>query len=293
MPASARFWTLRRLVLALGLIVLAALSVWGMQVLDAKQRLWIFQPSDRSWSGVNTAGMQDVWIDFRSRDGSDARLHALWMPASNRQAPLLLYLHGARWNVKGSSPRIRRLNDMGFSVLAVDYRGFGQSSKTLPSEASATEDARAGWDWLARKAPERPRYIFGHSLGGAIAIDLAASVKDESGVMVESTFTRIADVVSSMPWGWLPVGPLITQRFDSVNKVAAIGSPLLVVHGSADPLIPVALGQQLFEAAQEPKRLILVDGATHHNTQTKAMAMAQYRSALHELFGLNLAKSKS
>lgn len=291
MPASTRFWTLRRLILALGLLVLAALSVWGMRVLDAKQRIWIFQPSDRSWSGVNTAGMQDVWIDYRSRDGSDARLHALWMPSGNRQAPLLLYLHGARWNVKGSAPRIRRLNALGFSVLAVDYRGFGQSSQALPSEASAAEDAHAGWDWLARKAGGQPRFIFGHSLGGAIAIDLAASVQDEAGVMVESTFTRIADVVSSMPWGWLPVGPLITQRFDSVDKVAAIGSPLLVVHGAADPLIPAALGQQLFAAAQEPKRLILVDGATHHNTQTKAMT--QYRSALQELFGLNLAKGKS
>lgn len=109
-------------------------------------------------------------------------------------------------------------------------------------------------------------------------------------MIVESTFTRIADVVSSMRWGWLAVGPLITQRFDSAAKVAAIGSPLLVVHGKADPLIPVALGQQLFEAAQEPKRLILVEGATHHNTQTKAME--QYRLALQELFGLSLAKSQ-
>lgn len=290
MPATPRLRPSRRLILLLVLAVLVALSVWGMRVLDAKQRLWIFQPSDRSWSGVNTAGMQDVWIDFRSHDGSDARLHALWMPANKRQAPLLLYLHGARWNVKGSSPRIRRLHEMGFSVLAVDYRGFGQSSKALPSESSAVEDARAGWNWLAQQAPGRPRYLFGHSLGGAIAIDLASTVPDEAGVIVESTFTRIADVVSSMRWGWLPVGPLITQRFDSAAKVAAIGSPLLVVHGKADPLIPVALGQQLFEAAQEPKRLILVEGATHHNTQTKAME--QYRLALQELFGLNLAKSQ-
>lgn len=78
---------------------------------------------------------------------------------------------------------------------------------------------------------------------------------------------------------------LITQRFDSVDKVADIGSPLLVVHGTADPLIPARLGQQLFDAAQEPKRIILVDGATHHNTQAKALS--QYRTALHDLFGLN------
>ena len=281
MPFLSRFWSLRRAMVALGLAMLAS---WGLNELDARQRLWIFQPSDRSWPGANTAGMQEQWIDFRSRDGSAAKLHALWMPSSNTKAPLLLFLHGARWNVTGSSPRIRRLHAMGFSVLAVDYRGFGQSSKALPSEASAAEDARAAWRWLGQKAGGKPRYIFGHSLGGAIAIDLASAVNDEQGVIVESTFTSIPDVLDSMRWGWLPVGWLITQRFDSVDKVARIGSPLLVVHGSADPLIPARLGQQLFDAAQQPKRFLLVDGATHHNTQSKALN--QYRAALQELFGM-------
>lgn len=259
-------------------------------MLDAKQRTWIFQPSDQTWAGANTAGMQDVWINFHSKDGSDARLHALWMPAASPKAPQLLFLHGARWNVSGSSPRIRRLNELGFSVIAVDYRGFGKSSAALPSEDSAAEDARAGWDWLAEKSPGKPRYIFGHSLGGAVAIDLASSVNDEAGVIVESTFTSIADVVGTMRWGWLSVRPLITQKFDSIDKVASIHAPLLVVHGTADPLIPVKLGRHLYEAAQSPKRLIIVEGATHHNTEAKAMP--QYREALQELFGLKTVKGK-
>ena len=107
---------------------------------------------------------------------------------------------------------------------------------------------------------------------------------DEAGVMVEATFTSIADVVGTMRWGWLPVGPLITQRFDSVDKVARIGSPLLVVHGSDDRLIPAELGRRLYDAAREPKRWVLVEGGTHHNTQ--ALAMAEYRRALRDFFEL-------
>ena len=177
---------------------------------------------------------------------------------------------------------MRRMQELGFSVLAIDYRGFGKSSKDLPSEAMAVEDARAAWDWLAAKYPLQPRYIFGHSLGGAIAIELATQVDDESGTIVEGTFTSIPDVASSMKWGWLPVGPLITQRFESVRKVDRIGSPLLVVHGTNDQLIMPELGRKLFEAAKEPKAFVLVDGGSHFNTN--AVGQTQYRKALAQLF---------
>jgi alpha-beta hydrolase superfamily lysophospholipase len=276
----------------IALTLFGAALLAGCATLDERQRGWIFQPSDRSWwRGEEAAqGMQEVWIDFQSQEsGEPVRLHGLWSAhdgfATDPKAPVLLYLHGARFNVVGSAFRMRRMQELGFSVLAVDYRGFGKSSPALPSQASAAEDARAAWEWLGRQAAGRPRYVFGHSLGGAVAIDLASSVKDESGVLVESTFTSIPDVFDSMRWGWLPVNWLITQRFNSVDRVADIGSPLLVVHGTADPLIPARLGRQLFDAAREPKRLILVEGASHHNTQSKALV--QYRQALHELFGLN------
>ena len=180
---------------------------------------------------------------------------------------------------------MRRMQELGFSVLAVDYRGFGRSSAGLPSEATAAEDARAAWDWLAQQHAGKPRYIFGHSLGGAIAIDLAAQVADEAGTMVEGTFTSIPDVVSTYKWGWLPLGPLITQRFEAVERVQRIGSPLLVVHGSADRTIAPELGRRLYEAATGPKRFELVEGGSHHNTN--AVGQPQYKLALAELFGLN------
>ena len=279
---------MKRLI-ALLLTALALLA--GCATLDEQQRTWIFQPSDRSWAGGTYAAesMEDVWIDFTSTiTDKPVKLHGLWAQNENftqrADAPVMLYLHGARFNVTGSAFRAQRMQELGFSVLAIDYRGFGKSTNELPSEELAYEDARVAWDWLGDKYPGRPRYIFGHSLGGAIAIELAAQVGDEAGTLVEGTFTSIPDVVSSFKWGWLPVTPFITQRFEAVKRVAGIGSPLLVVHGGADRLIPPTLGQRLFEAATGKKAFVLVEGGSHHNTN--AVGQAQYRVAIADLFGL-------
>lgn len=274
----------------LSTLAAATLLTVGCATLDERQREWIFQPGDRSWGGsaAQAEGMEDRWISFASRvTGREARLHALWLPAERKPdtGPVLLYLHGARWNVAGSAPRIRRMQQLGFSVLAIDYRGFGKSTPELPSEDMACEDARAAWDWLAARYRERPRYVFGHSLGGAIAIDLASRVDDGQGVIVEGTFTSIPDVAGTMKWGWLPVGPLITQRFESVKKVAAVHAPLLVVHGSDDSLVPAALGERLYEAAPGRKMFVLVEGGTHFSTM--AVGRDEYRQALAQFFRLN------
>ena len=278
-----------------GAVVLAAVVVaatlagvlGGCAALDEQQRKWIFQPSDRTWWGGQTAaeGMEDVWIPFTSKVSSESvRLHGLWLPQPQADAPVMLYLHGARWDVRGSANRMRRMHELGFAVLGIDYRGFGRSSAGLPPETLAGEDARAAWDWLAQRLPGAPRYVFGHSLGGALAVQLAAAVPDEAGLIVENSFPSIADVVRTFKWGWLPVAPLITQRLDAGARIAEVGTPVLVVHGSQDNLIRPELGRELFERAREPKRFMLVEGGTHHSTN--AVGQGQYRVLLAELFGL-------
>ena len=147
-----------------GLLCAALLA--GCQSLEVQQRKWIFMPSTaQPWSEAQTLGMQDVWIEHESPlSGTRIKLHALWLAGEVAQAPVLLYLHGARRNVAGSAFRMRQMQQLGFSVLAVDYRGFGRSSDELPSEGLVYEDARAAWAWLAREHPQPDRYIFGHSL---------------------------------------------------------------------------------------------------------------------------------
>lgn len=271
----------------LACMAFAASTLAGCAALDTKQGQWIFNPSDRSWGeSASAAGsLQEAWVNFDSKvTGQSVKLHTLINPSPRADAPVMLYLHGARWNVAGSTYRIQRMQELGFTVVAVDYRGFGKTSGEIPSEKMAYEDAQAAWQWVAQTYPTQPRYIFGHSLGGAIAIELASKVTDEKGTIVEGTFTSIPDVAATMRWGWLPISTLITQRFDSFKKVATIGSPLLVVHGSDDSLIKPDLGRKLFDAAAQPKRFVLVEGGSHHNTNS--VGQPAYKLALAEMFGI-------
>lgn len=268
-------------------VALVAALFTGCSTFDEQQRKWIFQASTVPATTLASRddGIDDVWIEHASAEsGRPVRLHALWLPNPNPAAPVLLYLHGARRDVGSSTHRIRNMNELGFSVLAIDYRGFGQSTDELPSERSATEDARAAWDWLAHRYPDRARYLFGHSLGGAIAINLATAVDDEKGLIVEGTFTSIADVFRTFRWGWLPITALITQRFESADKIARVKAPVLVVHGGNDTLILPELGRRLYERAASPKRFVLVEGGTHYSTN--GVGQRLYRDALRDLFGV-------
>ena len=281
--------TLRRRLILLLVLVASVLS-GGCAIVDYEQRRWIFQPTRQTWAPGELAaqGMQDVWIDHPSvqpqnRD-QPVRLHGLWLAQPDARAPVLLFLHGARWDVRASAPRMRDLHALGFSVLGLDYRGFGLSSPELPSEAFAAEDAQAAWLWLSTMHPGTKRYIYGHSLGAAIAVRLAHDVTDESGLIVEGAFTSTADVFRSYRLGWVPITSFITQTFDSASRIGRVGSPVLVVHGGNDSMVKPRLGRALYERAQQPKRFVLVEGAVHEDAST--VGQLQYRQALADLFGI-------
>ncbi len=281
----------------LALFTLALSLLGGCAVLESKQSEWIFRPVRENWRGYQglPEGVEEVWIKVPGSK-TEERIHAWWMPqtgtmandktsgttaqgetsaSASASAPALLYLHGSRWNLTGSSFRIAKWREMGFSVLAIDYRGFGQSSGELPNEANTYEDAALAWDWLKAKIPDaQRRYLYGHSLGGAIAIDLAAKLgpHEAAGLITESTFTSVPDVVSASPYGWLPVGFLISQRFEALEKMKRVVLPKLILHGTSDQVIPHAMSDDLFKAASEPKRLVKFEGASHSGIAWAAAA---------------------
>jgi len=195
----------------------------------------------------------------------------------------MLYLHGARWNLTGSVTRIERWRRLGFCVLAVDYRGFGRSTNVSPTEENAYQDAEAAWDYLAKVAPGRPRYIVGHSLGGAIAVELARRHPEAKGLVLEATLTSVQDMVDQSAWGFLPGALILTQKFDSLSKIGEVKMPVMIAHGTRDSTVPFQMGERLYEAAHAPKRFVKVEGAGHHNLNSAGFEA--YRQALTELFG--------
>ena len=285
----------------LSLLCMATLIVGlpvGCAVLEQKERELLFriEPGTAGWY----RGLPDDVVAFDIKPASfkaGQSLHAWWWPAARRDAPSILYLHGVRWNLTGQAFRIEQLRAMGYSVLAIDYRGFGQSKGDLPSEASVYQDARVAWERFTTLQPDAgKRLIYGHSLGGAVAVDLAADLAAQAkkanaavpvrGLVVESSFTSLGDAVaqvaeSNLPVKWLPVRWLLSQQFASIDKIVDIDMPLLVVHGLADPFMPSRFSEQLFNAANEPKRLLLVPGGTHNNSMSRGGS--QYRQALEGL----------
>jgi len=295
LPMLRYLWprtTLMRILL--GLLVVLGFAT-GCASLEEKEREYTFRvvKGDAGWYSGVPDSVQDVYLPVNATPGAP-RIHAWWWPDADPKAPAVFYLHGARWNLTGHVRRIEQLRRFGFSVFAIDYRGFGKSDGDLPSEQMCYEDASAGWAWLAKQQPDAARrFIYGHSLGGAIAIDLAAKLAANQGnkgpqargLIVESSFTSLPDVAAELSFSWLPTSLILSQKFDSIEKIKAVNIPVLVVHGAGDRFIPARFSQALYQAAPDPKKLLLIENGSHNNSMW--IGDGEYQHALGELFGLS------
>lgn len=221
-------------------------------------------------------GYQDVVLPIPIKTGAAETVHGWWIPALERSVnrresgKVLLYLHGNGLNVGANVEHANRFHRLGLSVFLIDYRGYGKSQGDFPSESRVYEDAQLAWDYLVKQRGIKPSqiYIYGHSLGGAIAIDLAVRHPEAAGLIVEGSFTSARAMVDFQAGVYrvFPIDLLLTQRFDSIAKVDRLQMPVLFIHGSADTVVPTQMSKKLFDAAPEPKQLYIVPDGGHNNS---------------------------
>jgi len=212
---------------------------------------------------------QEVWLPVKTVADRVEKIHGWWIPGSTPSDRVLLYLHGNGINIGANVAHANRFHHLGFSVLIPDYRGYGLSEGNFPTESQVYQDAQVAWDYLVKEKKILPQriFIYGHSLGGAVAIDLAVKHPDAAGLIVESSFTSVADMVNHQQvYRIFPINLLLHQRFDSIDKVRSLAVPVLFIHGTADWQVPSHMSLQLYQAAPQPKQIFLVPNAGHNNT---------------------------
>ena len=248
---------MRRKAVIVGTIV--TLVVSGLLgLLWSQQRRLIYFPSGGPVppAAAVLPGARDVVL--HTADGLE--LGAWYLPGTGGPAVLVLPGNGGDRSMR--APLAAGLHRMGLSVLLVDYRGYG-GNPGKPTEEGLATDARAAHDWLTAQ-PEVDRVVyFGESLGAAVAVGLAIE-RPPAALILRSPFTSLPDVAGEH-YPWLPVGKLLMDRYPSLQRIPTLQSPLLVIAGDEDDIVPWSLSRRLYEAAPEPKEFLTVPGAGHND----------------------------
>ncbi len=205
---------------------------------------------------IGLANVEEVTL--RVPDGE--RLVA-WHGKASAGRPTMLYLHGQAGNLARRSERIRRYRAAGVGILIVAYRGFSGSSGT-PSEGANVADALFAYDWLLERGVTADEIIvYGESLGTGVAAQVAAQ-RQISGLVLDSPFTALTDLAAARH-PFLPVRRFIFDRYETLKHIVKADAPVLVLHGEKDPIVPLPMGLQVFEAIKGPKRMITFPEGRH------------------------------
>lgn len=260
-----RALAVRYFVISLLVIALIALPV-GFFMLRRFEASVIFHPERAALGGLwgVPQGAEEVW--FRNAEG--LKLHSWFFHSKTQPAhATVVYAHGNGGNLSYCDWVGESLAARGFDVLLFDYRGYGRSEGEAADEAGLYADAEAAYDFVTRErgVPAGRVVLYGQSLGTAAVGDLAA--RRECGALVlESGLSSAADMAAVvMPWLPRFVRGLTKNKLDTASKLPGVRCPILVVHGDRDEVIPASQGRTLFEAAPEPKRLIVIKGAGHND----------------------------
>ncbi|HEY7533448.1 MAG TPA: alpha/beta hydrolase [Nitrospiraceae bacterium] len=231
-----------------------------MSLLD---QFFVYHPEpwkDLEWKARSGVPLEDIW--FQSGDGTKLFGWYVEQPATSA---VIVWCHGNAGNIIHRLENLRELYRLGLSVFIFDYRGFGRSQGS-PSEEGLYQDAAGAYDYLTRTRLIRPErmVIFGRSLGAAVAGHLA-SYKPSAGLILESPFPSV-EAVARFYYGGLPVHWLLGAEFRLIDLLPKLSLPKLIIHGEEDDIIPLKMGQQVFDAALPPKSFYVIKGADHNNT---------------------------
>jgi pimeloyl-ACP methyl ester carboxylesterase len=220
-------------------------------------RLFMYFP-DPTRVAPAEAGLDHV-KEIEIAAGNGITLIAWHAPA--RDKPTILYFHGNAANAANRASRIELIREHGFGVLYLNNRGYGGSGGR-PTEEDNVADAIAAYDHLIGLGVPAARIVaYGESLGSGQAVRLAAA-RPVAAVVLEAPLTSTVDVARST-YFWLPLRLLIADKYDNERNIRSVAAPVLILHGEQDGVIPVEMGQRVYRAANEPKRIELFPQGTH------------------------------
>ena len=268
--------------------ILGALTIAygiGCAILAKMQTGLVFRPESDIKQTPADFGLnyREVWIPVGLHlDKTDheavhppmpEQLHGWWIGETQPQQAdrVMIYFHGNRGNI-GSTLNLKRIAAFyrvwGGSFLIADYRGFGRSVLGPPSEAKLYEDLDAIWVYVTQTTGITPKNIavYGHSLGGAAAVEFARRHPSIAALIVDGSFTSIYDVAKENPnFRPFPLDRILKHRFESIVKVSALSMPKLFIHGTADDVVPSFMSEKLYAAAADPKELCLLPEVAHED----------------------------
>lgn len=224
------------------------------------QRFLQYAPHTQAPGTPAAAGLPEMAeLHTTTKDGLE--LLAWFSPPENRDGPIIVFFHGNAGDISGRTEKVRPYLDRGFGVYLCEYRGFG-GNPGLIHEKGLYADARAGLEWLKANGYEPKQWvIYGESIGSGAAVEMAREYGGKA-LVLDGGFSSAGDVAQGR-YFWLPAKWMLHDRYNNIDKISEIKMPLLMIHGDQDSVVPLKYGQKLFAAANEPKKMVIIEGGHH------------------------------
>jgi len=219
----------------------------------------LFYPAKEIQAFPDRAGLEYQDVFFKTTD--NIKINGWFVPCEDAQYTIL-FCHGNAGNISHRIEKLKFFNDLGCSVLIIDYRGYGKS-QGAPSEAGFYKDAEAAYGYLLSRDIPADRIIgYGESIGGAVIVDLVSKGKMRA-LILDSTLSSVKDMIRCS-YPFVPYW-IFSSRFDSESKIRSVKIPKLIIHSINDEIVPFQLGKRLYEASPEPKEFLQVYGGHNSN----------------------------